>query len=248
MLRHEASVSSGNPPPFDARQLALLQAYGDLLHDWNRRFNLTAIRARDEINRVLIDESLRLLPAVDELMARRQSTDPVRMIDIGSGAGVPGLPLAIARPGIEVTLLDATRKKVGFLQHVIDTLELPNVLALHGRAEELARDLDHRCQYDLVTARAVATLPTLLELTLPFLIAGGTALLPKGAELGEELERAKQAASLLGGEIISSDLLTAGHHEIVTRLVIADKIISTPDHYPRRVGLPSREPLGRPVK
>lgn len=233
--------------PANAREF--LHRYRNLLLSWNNRFNLTAITEPAEVDRRLIGDALRMLPALDDAItrARAETTETIRtrLLDVGSGAGLPGLVLAIARPEIEVTLMDATGKKVGFLQHVIDDLGLQRARAIHSRAEDAARDLDLRGQFDIVTARAVAALPTLLELCIPFLRRGGYAILPKGDAIERELFEGRRAADTLGARIVSSDLLPADEGDAVTRLVIATKIASTPDRYPRRSGVPNKEPLGR---
>jgi 16S rRNA (guanine527-N7)-methyltransferase len=153
--------------------------------------------------------------------------------------------LKIARPELSITLLEATGKKVGFIQHVIDELALSEITAMHGRAEEAAHDPAHRARYDLATARAVASLPALIELTMPFLRKGGIGIFPKGAEIADELREGAAAASELGCAIESADALPPADGDLVTRLVIAVKIELTPIRYPRRAGVPVKDPLGR---
>ncbi len=229
---------------------SLLVRYRDLLLDWNTRHNLTALKTPEDVDVRLIAESLRLLPVIDEFIeATGHGRDqPLRLIDIGTGAGVPGLILAIARPNLHVTLVEATGKKVAFLRHVTAVLGLVQVQAIHARAEDLAHDPAYREHYDLATARAVGPLPTLLELALPFLRIGGWALFPKGPKLGTELAEANRAARQLGGRIVRADLLPPGPTQPglpVTRLVVAAKLSRTPNRYPRRAGIPAKEPLGR---
>jgi 16S rRNA (guanine527-N7)-methyltransferase len=144
-----------------------------------------------------------------------------------------------------VTLIEATGKKVTFLQTVIDDLGLDGVAALHGRAEDLGHERAYRGRFDLATARAVASLPALLELCFPFLRVGGRAIFPKASDLGPEIAEGNRAASIVGGRIVTTELLPHGPEERVTRLVIADKLERTPTRFPRRAGLPAREPLGR---
>jgi 16S rRNA (guanine527-N7)-methyltransferase len=230
------------PPELTGEQRQQLTEYRDLIIAWNRRFNLTAITEAEAVDLLLIAESLRLLPAIDDFAS---TLDTFRLVDLGTGAGIPGIPLAIARPEWAVTLIEATGKKVSFLNQVIDHLSLRNVTAVHGRAEEIARDLDHRVQYDAATARAVSSLPTLLELSLPFLRTGGRGFFPKGLEIDQELTDARRAAPKLGGKVVSSNLLSENDNTRVTRLVIIDKIDATPERYPRRAGIPAKEPLGR---
>jgi 16S rRNA (guanine527-N7)-methyltransferase len=142
---------------------------------------------------------------------------------------------------LRVTLVDATAKKVAFLEEVIAALDLEDVRAIHARAEELGRDPAYRARFDIATARAVASLPVLLEYVVPLLKPDGTALLPKGTEITPELAEARHAAAVLGAEIASADLLPTGG----TRLVVAKKIAATPRAYPRRAGVALRSPLGR---
>lgn len=230
-----------------------LGAFRDLLIIWNRRFNLTAIEEPAAIDRRLIGDALRMLPAIDDAIAahavenrnRSSKEAGVRLIDIGSGAGFPGMVLKICRPELDVTLLESTGKKVGFLDHVIADLGLKSARAIHARAEDLGRDRAHRERYDIVTARAVSSIPALMELCTPFLRVGGHAIFPKGMEIAEELANGERAAVLVGARIVSHDLLSAKPNESVTRLVIAVKIEPTPDRYPRRAGVPTKDPLGR---
>lgn len=234
--------------PLNDVQRAQFDAYRDLLLDWNGRFNLTAITDPAEVERRLFLDALRMMPAVDAV--HRSTGDVVghdggddrrlRLVDVGSGAGFPGLPLKIGRPELDVLLIEATGKKVAFLNHVITELELIGVTALHGRAEEIGQDAGYRATFDLATARAVAALPALIELCLPLLRVGGRALLPKSAALGDELAAGDRAAVFVGGKLVGADLLPASE----TRLVVVDKIGPTPRRYPRRPGVPTKEPLG----
>lgn len=220
-----------------------LRTYRDLLHRWNQRFNLTALREPEAIDARLIADGLRLLPAIDLELTKRNQV--IRMIDLGTGAGLPGLVIKIARPQIAVTLVDATNKKIQFVQHVIGELGLLNAATVHGRAEDLGQHIDYRQQFDLVTARGVASLPTLLELTVPLLVIRGTFIFPKGDDIEEELKYGRRAAKQLGAKIESAELLPGDPSEPVTRLVCGVKIGLTPGRYPRRAGIPNKEPLGR---
>jgi 16S rRNA (guanine527-N7)-methyltransferase len=244
-----ASAAPAGRPVLDALPPAVrarLATYRDELLLWNRRGNLTAIAGADAVDRRLIGDSLRLLPALDAAVeATGAGRRGVQLVDVGTGAGFPGLALKIARPDLDVTLVEATGKKVAFLRHVIALLGLEGVEALHARAEDIGRDGRYRGRYDLATARAVAALPALLELCLPLLRTGGRALFPKGADLGTELAEGNRAAALLGGRIDEAALLPGESDEPVTRLVIAVKIAETPTRFPRRSGVPAKEPLGR---
>ena len=226
----------------DAVALARFARYRDLLLERSAQFNLTAIREPEEIERRLFLDAIAMDPELDRLTgAYGEGTDrSIRLVDVGAGAGFPGLALKIVRPSLDVTLVDATAKKVTFLSEVIAALELERARAVQGRAEELGRDDAYRARFDLATARAVASLPVLLEYVVPFLMIGGTALLPKGLEIAEELRLGRRAAAILGAEIVSADALPFG----TTRLVVARKVSPTAAAYPRRVGIPSRDPLG----
>ncbi len=226
----------------DADALTRFSRYRDLLLERSAQFNLTAIREPVEIERRLFLDAIAMVPELDRLTgaARHQTGRSLQLVDLGAGAGFPGLALKIVRPHLDVTLVDATAKKVAFLNDVITALELERVRAVHGRAEALGRDSAYRERFDLGTARAVASLPVLLEYVVPFLTIGGTALLPKGLEIAEELRLGRRAAAILGAEVVSAAALPFG----TTRLVVARKTSATPAAYPRRVGIPSRDPLG----
>ncbi|GCE16334.1 16S rRNA (guanine(527)-N(7))-methyltransferase RsmG [Dictyobacter kobayashii] len=161
------------------------------LLDWNTRFNLTAIKEPEEVLLKHFLDSLTLLQAYDK-------QKDIRLLDIGTGPGFPGLPLKIARPDWKVTLIEATGKKTIFLQHIVDLLQLKNVEIIHGRAEDIAHKRNYRGTFDLVTARAVSALAALLECSAPFCRIGGSIILPKKGEMGEEFLQGKRAASLLG--------------------------------------------------
>jgi 16S rRNA (guanine527-N7)-methyltransferase len=246
---------NSNGPELTNSMREQLVLFRNLLVAWNRRFNLTAISDAEGIDHRLIGDALRMLPAVDDAIAASLASklrgkpasdaEAIRLIDIGSGAGFPGMVLKIARPNLDVTLVEATGKKVTFLDHVIRELKLDGIQAIHSRSEELAHDRNHRVQYQIVTARAVASLPTLLEFTIPFLSMGGHGIFPKGVGIADELAMGERAAPILGARIVGSDLLPTGERGSVTRLVIAVKIELTPDRYPRRAGVPVKDPLGR---
>ena len=221
------------------RQLGRLR---DLLLGWNERVNLTAIKDPAGVEQWLFLDALRMAP---EIRAALPEGRTASLIDIGTGAGFPGLPLAIAMPEVDFTLLDATNKKVAFISTVVAELGLTNVQPLHGRAEEIGQDFRHRARYDLATARAVATLPALFELAAPLLRVNGRAFFPKSAAIETELDEAERAATILGVRILSTNDLPHRTDEQVTRLVIMDKLAVTPMRFPRRAGLPAKEPLGK---
>jgi 16S rRNA (guanine527-N7)-methyltransferase len=218
----------------DAAVLARLRDYVALLLRANAHFNLTRITDPQDAESKLLADSLALLPLIPQ-----HST---RLLDLGSGGGVPGLPIAIACPEIQVTLVDATGKKALFLSETADTLGLVNVVAIKGRAEELAHDARHRETYDALTARAVARMTTLAELALPFVRVGGRAILPKGLTVEEELAEAQYAIRMAGGRALPIvDSPVEG-----TRIVVLDKIRPTPAQFPRRTGVPNKSPLYGP--
>ena len=226
----------------DTDAAARFALYRNLLLERSAQFNLTAIRDPDEVERRLFLDAIAMAPSLDRVIAAdgHGHGSRVRLVDVGAGAGFPGLPLKIMRPTIDVTLIDATAKKVAFINEVIDQLGLDAARAVQGRAEDLGQETSYRTQFDVATARAVAPLPVLLEYVIPFLQVGGTALLPKGLQITEELRVGRRTAALLGSEIVSASELPGE----TTRLVVVRKIAPTPAHYPRRTGIPSRDPLG----
>jgi 16S rRNA (guanine527-N7)-methyltransferase len=227
--------------PLDEAALARFSRYRDLLLDRNASLNLTAVRDPADVERKLFLDALAMAPVFDRVVAERtRPEESVKLIDVGAGAGFPGLPLKIARPDLDLTLVDATAKKVAFLEEVIAALALEHARAVHGRAEVLGQDPAFRASFELATARAVASLPALLEYVVPLLTRGGTALLPKGLAIEEELRHGKRAAAVLGAEIVSATPLPTG----MTRLVVVRKLATTPPGYPRRTGVPNRSPLG----
>lgn len=215
--------------------------YRDLLVEWNRKFNLTAISEPREIERLLLLDSLTLLlaqPGGNPLLA---SSD--LLVDVGTGAGIPGIPLAIARPDVRVLLIESVGKKARFVDLAIRELGLANAEVRCGRSEDLARDPALRGTAQVVTARAVARLATLAELALPFASVGGYAVLPKQAPIADELQEAGRAVQALGGRFqplvqIEDPELPAGR-----LLVVIEKVAETPERYPRRAGLPTKAPL-----
>ena len=228
--------------PLDPDASAHFAQYRDLLLERGTKFNLTAIHNPDDVERRLFLDAIAMAPTLDRVIDadRAGPGSRVRLVDVGAGAGFPGLPLKIVRPTLDVTLIDATAKKVAFINEVIDHLGLDGARAVQGRAEDLGQETPYRAQFDVATARAVAPIPVLLEYVIPFLRVGGTALLPKGLQIAEELRAGRRTAALLGAEIISARELPG----VTTRLVVVRKIAATPAAYPRRTGIPSRDPLG----
>lgn len=220
-------------------QLASFEIYYRELVAWNERVNLTAVTACEEVQTRHFLDSLACSPVVPALPEGGR----MRAIDVGSGAGLPGLPLKIVWPGLRLTLLEATGKKVAFLEHLVGVLALEGVTVLHGRAEELAHDPAHRESYDLVLARALAQMATLAELTLPFSRPGGLVIAPKGADVAEEVRAAARAIALLGGRLRRVVPLDLSPLLSPRSLVVLDKVSATPGKYPRRPGVPAKKPL-----
>ena len=221
-------------------QAAQLSRYAELLLEANARAGLTSGRTdRDTLYRRHLAESLALLAA---LAVRGLLASPV--IDIGTGGGLPGLPMKIVRPDLDITLLEATGKKAQFLLTVVEELGLSGVTVIHGRAEDIAHESAHRGVYRLALARAVAPLRTLLEIALPFLAPGGVLAAPKGNSAPREIVEAERALGLLGGEIEGREPLhLPGNAGPVPALVIVRKVAPTPAAYPRRPGIPAKRPL-----
>ena len=210
--------------------------YRQELLDWNTRINLTAITDPEEVLIKHFLDSLSLLIVYDRPGAR--------LLDIGAGAGFPGLPLKIMRPQWQVVLLEATGKKVTFLRHMIEVLQLAGVEAVHGRAEELAHDEAFRASFDVVTARAVASLPTLLEYAAPFCRVGGQIILPKKGELAEELVQGKSAAHQLGLVFKADVAVTLPGLVDGRRLLVWEQQELCPPRFPRSVAVMTKRPLG----
>lgn len=224
------------------RQLAAFQLYYEELVAWNERFNLTAITEFEPVQIRHFLDSLSCLLA-EEARRALNRTD-ARIIDVGSGAGFPGLPLKLICPGLHLTLLEATGKKVTFLEHVVERLGLQRVSTIHARAEELAHDPAHRESYDLALARAVADLPVVVEYTLPFCRVGGWLVAQKGEAGAAEAWSAEVAIKLLGGELRRVVPVELPGLPEDRSLVVVEKVGPTPDKYPRRPGMPGKRPLG----
>jgi 16S rRNA (guanine527-N7)-methyltransferase len=217
-------------------QEAQFARYAELLAAWNTHTNLTAITEPQAVQVRHFLDSLTIAWAVP-------MTPGLRIIDVGTGAGFPGLPLLIAFPHIRVTLLEATGKKVAFLDHVLEQLGLSGAQTIHVRAEEAGHMPEYRAVYDLVLARAVARLPALVEYLLPLAKVGGQAIAMKGSTAADEARDAARAIDLLGGRFNRIETLTLPGVEETHHLVIIDKVANTPRMYPRKPGTPIRQPL-----
>ncbi len=220
-------------------QLEQFRVYSQELIDWNQRINLTTITDYEEVQVGHFLDSL----TVTMVLKMPLGGENFSAIDVGTGAGLPGIPLRIVLPGIRLVLLEATAKKAKFLNHLTARLRLDNVEVVVGRAEGVAHDARYREKFDLVLSRAVAPLPALAELTLPFCAVGGSFVAQKKGDIGVELKSAKPAITVLGGnlrEVKAVDLAEFGDKRY---LVVIDKIKPTPREYPRRPGIPAKRPL-----
>jgi len=207
-----------------------------LLLEWNERLSLTSIT---EPERIAVEHYLdSIAPLAFNLIA-----EGMAVVDVGTGAGFPGLPLAIMAPHASFTLVDATRKKVAYLQTVCSELGLTNVEVVWARAEELAKDRAFREGFDVAVARALGALDIVWECTLPFVKVGGLSIAYKGARVDEELEIGRQTAPLVGGELKAVHKFKLPTTEINRALVVAEKTSSTPPRFPRRPGIPEKRPL-----
>jgi len=220
-------------------QLEQFDGYYHELVDWNRRVNLTAITGYEEVRLKHFLDSLTIILAWPPQAAEQD----LCLIDVGTGAGLPGIPLKIAFPSIKLALLEATAKKADFLSYIVQKLGLDDVEVVIGRAEEVAHQAQYREKFDLVLSRAVASLPVLVELTLPFCAVGGSFIAQKKGTIDEEIGRAGRAIELLGGSLREVKKVDLPAFPDERYLVIIDKLSPTPEKYPRRTGIPAKRPL-----
>ena len=218
------------------KQAAQFEKYFELLAKRNESVNLTAITDKDEVYEKHFLDSLSIAKAVD---MRKVSS----LVDIGTGAGFPGLPIKIMFPHIEVVLADALQKRVDFLNDVIRELGLSGVTAVHTRAEELGQSAEHREKYDLCVSRAVASLPLLCEYCLPLVRCGGVFAAYKSVSAKEELEAAQNAIDVLGGSAGEPFDMTIGRDNLFRSIILIDKIKAAPEKYPRAAGKAKKKPL-----
>lgn len=215
-------------------QIEQFYQYMELLVEWNKKMNLTAIIEPNEII---------LKHFIDSLTINNYLKQAETILDIGTGAGFPGIPLKIVEKEKKITLLDSLNKRIQFLQVVIQTLKLEKIEAIHGRAEEFIKQEAKREVYDIVVSRAVARLNILLEYMLPFTKIGGKCICMKAIDIQEELQEAEKAMKLLGGEIEKVDTISLPESDIKRNIIIIKKISSTPKKYPRKAGTPTKEPI-----
>ena len=218
------------------RQYEQFDQYYDILVEWNKVMNLTGITEYEEVNEKHFLDSLSIVKSCD-------MTKVSSLIDVGTGAGFPGIPLKIVFPEIKVVLLDSLNKRIRFLNEVIAKLGLNGIETIHGRAEDFAKKADYREKFDLCVSRAVANLATLSEYCLPYVKVGGYFVPYKSEEVDEEVEQARNAAKILGGRIEEVYKFKLQGTEIGRSFIKIKKIKSTAKKYPRKAGLPAKEPL-----
>lgn len=210
--------------------------YKDLLLDWNKKINITRIEN---------DEEIYIKHYLDSVILLNNNNKNInkKIIDVGTGGGFPGLPLKIVNNNFKLTLLDSLRKRIDFLQLVIDELKLKDVELIHGRAEDFGQDIKYREKYDICVSRAVAPLNVLSELCLPFVKLGGYFAAYKSENISEEINEAKNAIDKLGGNITDIKLIKIPNSDITRKIVIIEKIRKMEKIYPRKAGTPEKKPL-----
>lgn len=216
------------------KQMEQFYAYMELLLDWNQKINLTAITEPEEII---------LKHFIDSMTIAKHIKENATLIDVGTGAGFPGIPLKIIREDIEVTLLDSLNKRINFLNEVIHKLKLTKIQAIHSRVEEFGQNKKYRENFDYATSRAVANLATLVEYLMPLVKLKGTCISMKGSNVEEEIQQSKKAISVLGGEIQEIEKFQLPKSDIDRKIIVIHKIKPTPPKYPRKPGTPSKEPI-----
>lgn len=216
------------------KQIEQFDKYMDLLLEWNEKINLTAITEKNQII---------LKHFIDSLTISKYIENNSKIIDVGTGAGFPGIPLKIYNNTLNITLLDSLNKRINFLNEVINELQLEKIQAIHSRAEDLARNNNYREKFDYAISRAVANLSTLSEYLLPYVKVNGKCICMKGPNINEEVKNSKQALKRLGGEIIDIKNFTLPESDIERNIIIIKKIKNTDKEFPRKAGIPAKKPL-----
>lgn len=215
-------------------QIKKFYQYLLLLLKWNEKINLTAIT---EIKEIILKHF------IDSLTICKYIPKNAKFMDVGTGAGFPGIPIKIVREDVEVTLLDSLNKRILFLNEVIKSLEIKKIEAVHGRAEELGRNKKYRQKFDIVTSRAVANLSILSEYLIPFTKINGKIVIMKGSEIEEEVKNAEKAIRVLGGTIVNIDKFLLPESDMKRNIILIEKISDTPNQYPRKAGTPAKNPI-----
>lgn len=219
---------------FNDKQLSQFYEYMNLLLEWNEKINLTAITEPEEVI---------LKHFIDSLTINKYIEKNKSIADVGTGAGFPGIPLKIYRPDLNVTLVDSLNKRINFLNEVIVKLDLKDINTVHSRIEDFGKDKKYRESFDYVTARAVANLTTLSEYLIPISKVTGKCICMKGNDVKEEIKDSEKAINVLGGKITKVDEFKLPNSDISRNVIIIDKVRNTPNRYPRKAGVPSKEPL-----
>lgn len=219
---------------FTEEQLEKFYQYMNMLLEWNEKINLTAIVEPKEVI---------LKHFIDSLTINKYLKENVTIADVGTGAGFPGIPLKILRPDIKVTLVDSLNKRINFLNEVIEKLNLEDIETVHSRIEDFGKNKSYREKFDYVTARAVANLAVLSEYLIPIAKIGGKCVCMKGSNVEEEIQSGKKAINVLGGKIEKVDEFVLPDSDISRNVIILSKIKNTPARFPRKAGMPSKEPL-----
>ena len=222
------------------KQIEQFIKYYELLTEWNSFMNLTAITEFDEVIKKHFVDSVSLVRAISDIKEKEYT-----LIDVGTGAGFPGIPLKIMFPNLNVVLLDSLNKRVSFLNEVIEKLKLTGIEAYHGRAEDFAKKKEFRECFDFCVSRAVANLATLSEYCIPFVKTEGCFISYKSEKITEEYECAKEAIKILGGNYLNQVEFYLPNSDIYRNLFVIQKIKNTPGKFPRKAGLPAKEPITR---
>lgn len=216
------------------KQISQFYTYLELLLDWNEKMNLTAITVPDEII---------LKHFIDSMTIAKQIKENAKVIDVGTGAGFPGIPLKIMREDIAVTLLDSLNKRINFLNEVMNQLKLTKIQTIHSRVEEFGQNKKYREKFDYATSRAVANLSTLAEYLIPLVKINGICISMKGSNVEEEIQQSEKAISILGGKIETIEKFQLPKSDMDRNIILIRKVKSTPSKYPRKPGTPSKDPI-----
>ena len=208
--------------------------YMNLLLKWNEKINLTTITEQNEVILKHFVDSLTILKYIDR---------EKKLVDVGTGAGFPGIPIAIMREENQIVLVDSLNKRINFLNEIKERLQLKNIESIHRRVEDFAHEKNHREKYDIAVSRAVANMSVLVEYLLPMVRFGGQVICMKGSQIDDEIEQSKYAIKKLGGIITKQEEIYLPQTDIKRNIIIIEKIKSTPNEYPRKAGIPSKNPL-----